>query len=91
ESLALKAQVATLDEGPLLKFHRTLTIGIQLCFNRLTSRSMIFTVPTGRVIATDSVIPTDSVIATDSVIVASSGYVVPAAYDINPGTCRSQP
>ncbi|GJU96587.1 hypothetical protein Tco_1321343 [Tanacetum coccineum] len=30
-------------QGPLLEFYRTLTIGIRLCFNRLTSRSMIST------------------------------------------------
>nr|GEU48156.1 hypothetical protein [Tanacetum cinerariifolium] len=34
---------ATGHNGPLLEFHRTLMMGIRLCFNRLTSRSMIST------------------------------------------------
>ncbi|GKE33887.1 hypothetical protein Tco_1453209, partial [Tanacetum coccineum] len=31
------------NSGPLLEFQRTLTIGIRLCFRRLTSRSIIST------------------------------------------------
>ncbi|GJT65987.1 hypothetical protein Tco_1017467 [Tanacetum coccineum] len=32
-----------LSAGPFLEFHRTLMMGIRLCFNRLTSRSIIST------------------------------------------------
>ncbi|GJX86970.1 hypothetical protein Tco_0337744, partial [Tanacetum coccineum] len=31
------------SSGPLLEFQRTLTMGIRICFRRLTSRSMILT------------------------------------------------